>query len=335
MNIVYRILQVEDDIEFINTTKRNLEDRMKKIYMLPTVDQYEDYNDFIDNYIAKVDNKDFVEHDLILVDYTLDDDEKNATGMNVIDEIRKKEIYTDIIFYSSNYEKMREAIKKRLSDDRFIGGIYFCDKEILIPKVMNVINKNLKLSSNIRNIRGLIVDTTSKFDIIIKETIKLLYVNLKEDEKKRIINILDESLARAEEKIMKNFNKIKGNLDDKERLIGALESVEYVMNTADKYKVFDRIIKCVTEESISFSYEDYKENIIKVRNKIAHQYIYICEEYKRLIVTNKINYKCDKGCDSCIIEYDKKFINKMKELLYHYYLFFNNVKSKYLDENHS
>ena len=66
-----------------------------------------------------------------------------------------------------------------------------------------------------------------------------------------------------------------------------LDSVYYVMDNKDKFLVFQCIINAIYGEQYKFDLKNYEE-LISNRNKLAHQYIFICKEHKRLLIVNSI-----------------------------------------------
>lgn len=331
MNINFNILHVDDNKEFITGNEDVLIGLMEKIYLLPHIDRCYNYNMFIKDYIEKLDEFDFVKYDLVLVDYMLSDDIIN--GIDVIRKIRQSNVYTDIIFYSSNYQGMRERIKNELDDDEFIGGIYYCDREELSDKIMTLVNKNVKRAANISNIRGLIIDSTSNFDVISKDICKIMYDSLNDDSRKEVIKILNDSIKKAEKKAINNFDDINKIKDDKEKLNKALNSVYYVMENADRYRVFEYIINSVGKENVFSSDEYNNSNVIMHRNRIAHQYVTICKTYKKLLVTKSVeNNKnlCNENCTKCDVQYSYKDVDNIRESLYKYFVYFDKLKNELL-----
>lgn len=331
MNMNYNILHVDDSKEFIDGNGDVLNGLMEKVYLVPHIDSYYNYDTFIKEFIEKSDEFDFVKYDLVLVDYMLSDDE--VSGMDVIRKIRQKNIYTDIIFYSSNYDGMRENIKKELYDDEFVGGVYYCDRDELNDKVMDIVSKSMKKAANISNIRGLIIDATSNFDVISKDVCKIMYDSLDECSQKEVINILCERIEEAKQQASRNFEDINLITDDKKKLIKVLNSAFYVISNADKYKIFEYIINRAIKDR-NFSSDEYNKcNVISHRNKIAHQYIAICKKYKKLLVAKSVELNkelCNGDCEKCKVEYSYKDLEKIRESLFKYYGYFERLKKELL-----
>ncbi len=331
MNLSFNILHVDDNKEFINGTEDLLIGLMKNYYLLPHVDRCYSYDMFKKDFIDKIDEFDFVKYDLVLVDYMLSDSSIN--GMDVIREIRRNNIYTDIIFYSSSYAEMRKSIKDELSDDEFVGGVYYCDKEELNDKIMDIVNKNMKKAADITNIRGLIIDATSNFDVISKDICEIMFDSLNKDLQEEAINILNEGIEKAEKRVIDNFKRIKHIKDHKEKLIKTLNNVYYVMDNKDKYKVFEYIVNNAKSDN-DFSSDEYNNcNVIKHRNIIAHQYITICKNYKKLLVDKSVvgNKKlCNEDCSKCVVGYSYQDLIYIRESLFEYFSYFEKIKDELL-----
>lgn len=333
MSIKYNILFVDDTKDFIDATKPNIENNMAKMSVAVLFDQYSSYNDFLSGYVDVLSNEDFVKYDLVLVDYNLESGD--ITGINVINSIRSKDVYADIIFYSSNYNEMKNRIKKEFGDGNFLEGIYFCHRRDLISKVIQLVDKSLRKTSNAENIRGLMMDSTSNFDIVTRDVCKELYDELDDVKKNEVEKIIDNGINNAKRKIKKNFNDINKISDKKKKLYKVLDSVYYIMDNSDKYSVFKCIINAIYGQQYNFDLKNYEE-LISNRNKLAHQYIYLCKENRRLLIANStknIIEKCSGICRECKNKYSADDINGLRKSIYNYFLLFKQVEKEILGFN--
>ena len=331
MSLRYNILFVDDSNDFIDGTEPNIESNLAKISVAVSFDQYSSYDDFLFKYVNVLNNDDFVKYDLILVDYNLESG--NTTGINVIHSIRSKDVYTDIIFYSSNYNEMKNKINEEFGDGNFLEGIYFCDRKDLLNKVVKLVNKNLRKSSNAENIRGLMMDSTSNFDIIARDTCKKLYDKLDNNKREEVKQIIEAGIKDAKKKVDTNFKNIDKITDEKKKMYKVLDSVFYIMDNIDKYSIFQCIINAIYGEKYKFDLNSY-DKLISNRNKLAHRYISLCKENKRLLTANNtegIMEKCNEICKECVNEYSVDDINKLRDSVYFFYLLFKQIKDEILD----
>lgn len=105
------------------------------------------------------------EYDLILMDYEL----RGTMGNILIKKLRQFDIYTDVVFYSGNYNKMVKAlynIDEKGMNIEPVDGIYFSDRkrEELFPKLQKVVDKVVRRMQDIVNLRGVVLDNVSGFE---------------------------------------------------------------------------------------------------------------------------------------------------------------------------
>ena len=115
--------------------------------------------------------------DLFIIDYNLKND---VFGSDIIQEIRNdNDIYTDIIFYSSDAKSLVEAVKNSFDAYSIMD---FCDGVYVVPlgdefltKIQYVIIKIVKSWYNVHSIRGVLLSKASKFEHLVSEIISENY----------------------------------------------------------------------------------------------------------------------------------------------------------------
>ena len=115
--------------------------------------------------------------DLFVIDYNLKND---VFGSDIIQEIRNdNDIYTDIIFYSSDADSLINAIKNSFDASSIMD---FCDGVYVVPlgdefltKTQYVIAKIIKSWYNVHSIRGILLSKASKFEQMVSEIIAQNY----------------------------------------------------------------------------------------------------------------------------------------------------------------
>ena len=218
MDMSYKVLWIDDDEDYVESSKDFVSESAKKYFMNAEFEVFNEYDKFKEQKLSNFDAQSFDLYDLILVDYAL----SGTTGNRIIRELRDKKIYTDIIFYSSDIETMKNELKS----EEQLDGVFLIERENLFSMIEQIIQKNLKREYRISNIRGLIMDSTSEFDYICQETAIALFEKLDKDQQNSVVDKTREYVNDAATKSKRNFtdlNKKQG----KKFVENALRSVEY------------------------------------------------------------------------------------------------------------
>jgi hypothetical protein len=152
MKLEYRILWFEDVETSFNAKKRLVKRFIEKLgFVFP-----EPKNEINSE---NLNDLDFQRYDLIIADLNLANGEK---GSSILEAIREKGVYTEVVFYSSQGEAY---VRSELSKFQ-IDGAYCADRanEDFIDKVEKVIYTTIKKVQDLNNIRGLIMAETSDID---------------------------------------------------------------------------------------------------------------------------------------------------------------------------
>lgn len=250
MNIDFKVLWFEDDKDWYDS-------------ILPVVDNYlnEKGFNFIPSRYQSGENLEKIlkedDYDLVLVDYNL----PGELGDKLIERVRHFELYTDIIFYSQNGEdKVRSALAEKA-----VEGVFCADRsrDEFEEKVTNIIHSNIKKVLDLTNMRGIIVTKTSDLDLVmdsiiikkVQNSIDEIKNDLRKSAKEKAIDSLKDKLTKIE-----NID-LESEFGD---LVNKLESY-------NKWRMLLKICK-VDEDLKEFKdiVNDYNEEIIDVRNKMAH-----------------------------------------------------------------
>ena len=340
MNIEYRMLWIDDSIEFKNSLMEIIEEKFKENNMLPVINFYDNYKEYEAEQLDAFDIDTFNLYDQILVDYDLSMQDMN--GNKLIQHLRDRNIVTDIVFYSGNDEKMRDELKT----SRHLDGVFMCSKKDLVSTVIKVVKKNLRREYEISNIRGLIMDSTSDFDYTCRGIINTLFYNLTDAGKNMIVQKIENYITNAKTKSHDNFNNIEKK---REKLLEyvdtTINSVDYVMDNKDRYQVMIDIIKEYYEENGKDAQqlngeilqenfvETYHNNLIKHRNKLAHNKIFYGKCKKKLCITKKWPWNdCGEKHDECKNYYDIETCEQLRKKIYEYHKIFEDV-SKVILQN--
>lgn len=319
---VYKILWIDDAEDYVDSTKELVVQAIQNRFMDADIESYSDYDEFKSEKLENFDATSFDFYDLILMDFAL----SGTTGDAVIRELRSKEIYTDIVFYSSDKENMESSLKN--SDQ--LNGVFLADRANLLEIIGRVVQKNLKREYRISNIRGLIMDSTSEFDYICQSTTIALFEKLSSEQQDVIVRKAKEYVESAASKSGQNFEGLNKKVG-KSFIKNAIQSVEYVMDNKDRYALMGLIVKFFDDGPIAqedFS-QKYSDELIKPRNKLAHAKLVYGKCHQKLHpIKNRSIPSCDGKCDSCSNEYDMEKCESLRAAIYNYYKVFQNIEKK-------
>lgn len=154
MRIGYKIFWVEDDDSWFDGAKKLFEDTLEDWGFKLDVSRAKNF-EAVKTIIEEDGLQDF---DLLIVDLKLNNNEEEY-GNQVIGLIRDKEIYTDIIFYSSAIDRVHEIMKSNE-----LEGVYTSSRTNLETKFEKVAHTTIKKIQEVNTIRGLLMAETSNLD---------------------------------------------------------------------------------------------------------------------------------------------------------------------------
>lgn len=260
MKLKYRILWFDNEPDWVES----IEDDIREIV--------EDEYCFI--YDKELREKDepqasYNNYDLILMDLNLEDEK---TGDQLIQNIRNLDIYTDVLFYSADGISTIKEKAQTLG----LEGVYFSgrDKDVFIAKLRKVISSTINKVQDLNNIRGLVMAEVSELDILMENVIS----------KYLIVNGNNDKIKEFNKHIVTDVEKsIKNKLDGKDCTKQCShkwknKSVEEIIHLLDfdSSKKAQTINMIINNEHIGYVakkanfYEDYKVDIIDMRNNLAH-----------------------------------------------------------------
>lgn len=256
MKIDYKILWLDDKMDEILA-----DDYPEEIYTFLSEQGFEPYvitvkneNEFFDNL-----NDSF---DLILTDFHLNETTTSTrNGDEIIDEVRNKSIFTEIMFYSAQGDVADTIKKDRITffDTRkAIGNIHY---EKIVEKAITLIGLTIKKFQHVVVMRGMIMNETSSLDMQMLEIIKLAlkHKEIKFDElAPKIYDELND-LYISKNKFV-NECRVTGKFNN-------LTKDTFVFSADYKIKTLGQILSSLNVADFS---DEYKEEINLMRNKFAH-----------------------------------------------------------------
>lgn len=291
-----KILWVEDSRVFYDSAKGILIMYAEDNGISLDFEYVEDVEVFIEK-IEKETNR-FKAYDICFVDYNLS---QKILGNDLIKQLKRKELDSDILFYSSEYEpKIREDIREDLSS---YEGVYIANRENFEEKANYLITKNARNLTKLSNIRGFLMDQTSENDYIIKSYILRKFAELSTEQKEEISKFVLQIVRQSAERFKIKANSLVEQLDEKgiEDIKKFMRNMNDVVPLKLKYQIFEKMITFLGEVSFEeVTLEKYFEDIVKARNNLAHKKLDLCKMQRYIKYYDDIdqfeNRKCPKDC---------------------------------------
>lgn len=266
MNTVFKILWYEDTPTWYNMAKIKVEEILEQHYLIPDIIN-KDGDDFnISEFTGN-------EYDLILMDFALAD---GLTGDEIVMALRKSDILTDVLFYSSQEELMIETISKYTDNFPPLDGFYITkrDHNIFLSKVELLIEKIIKRSEDLVNLRGFVMDGTCDFEVRIQEILNFAWEKFNEEQKAIMNGYVFDKIKSNE----KRDNKTKEKVLKNNPIFPAANNDKHFFTNTDRLYLLSKAIKILQDEYGFIHKEEYdnfqksyEDNISKYRNPIGHK----------------------------------------------------------------
>ncbi len=290
MKLDYNILWFEDDNKSFNDKKIFIKSILDDFYLNFPEPRHE-----IDG--KNIDTIDYSKYDLIIADMNLAKQEK---AMSLLDKIRKQNIFTEVLFYSSDGEN---AVRKELANYN-IDGAYCSGRNIedFEFKAREVIQTIIKKTQDLVNLRGLVMSEVSELDSLMEDIIFKYYSTKTIDSKEwkkftsKIIKNAQDSLKK---RLLPKYEEVEKNGTIEKKALCSRDCIHIWYDTNDITEIlkdfeFDSSKKAHTIHEIikelgcsaDFSFSEYNDEIIIVRNDLAHSISEI-QDGKEVLVTKK------------------------------------------------
>lgn len=269
MNVVFKVLWFEDVMSWRPSSERKMKEIIEEHNLLLDITWKKGNEKDIEDELKK-------EYDLILMDFEL----SGTTGNILIRKLRQLEVYTDVLFYSGNFEKMIKTLynisKNNLSIDP-IDGVYFSDRkrEELYPKLQKLVDKIVRRMQDVVSLRGVVLDNVSGFENQMQNILVLAFNKFTNEQLKNLNNYAKTKLViPAKDEYIKKMEEIE---NDAQVLKAVVEAPDYLLDSYKKARLIGRIIKILVNEykvSLDSKYNKfadvYYNEIIKYRNALGH-----------------------------------------------------------------
>lgn len=263
MNCTFKILWFEDEPTWFKMQTLKINKLMDKYCLKADINRKngDDFN--LDELCGN-------EYDLILMDYKL---AAGNTGDAIISSIRAQNILTDILFYSSQYDDMLLAIKATFPP---IDGVYYANRklELFQPKIEKLIDKIVRRSEDLINLRGFVLDSSCDFEVRVKELLNIAWQKFTQPEQ----DILEDAVHNTIEYNLKRQSKSHKKIIDKEPAFPPAVNDKYFFSHSDRLYLLTIVINVLQAnydfqpkpEHLDFKVK-YEENISQYRNALGHR----------------------------------------------------------------
>ena len=217
------------------------------------------------------------------MDYCFDDENK---GIHFIEEIRAKDIYCNIIFYSAQGV---DELKKAITENNLNGTYVYYRQNILrdIDKIKRMITFDIMNNLDESTMRGITMAQVAEIDHLLLEIVK----NIPDDNK---WNTIEKNAKLARHKHCKKLIDKHDNDEKKSELLSKCQEVlsisdsdlkTAILNDPEKSsrvfttaarteflygnKIFNQLLENYDKNSLLL-FKKYKIDVIELRNKLAH-----------------------------------------------------------------
>lgn len=199
-------------------------------------------------------------YDLILTDYHLNETGENSRdGDKIIEEVRGQSVNTEIMFYSAQGDVADTIKKDRITfvDTRKISGTVHYEK--IIEKAKDLVSLTIKKFQQIVPMRGLLIQEASNLENDMLEII-IKYIGKKDSDS--VKNAIFDSLISFYGEKAKKSNEYK----EKNKIDKILKD-PLLISSSQRAVAIKQILE---DEGIENFIDDFKNEIIKMRNEFAH-----------------------------------------------------------------
>lgn len=324
MDIDYKILWFEDTDESYETLSRrtaryvnskNLRCQLKRIYGVSDFD---------------ISQYDLNSYEVLVVDLQLS---QGSKGYQIIEAIRASNYVNDILFYSSAGVSTLEKAMKEYK----LEGVFLSDRDhrMFMEKIKQLIDKSVRRSENIINIRGIVMNETSEFDSQMKDIILAVQSLMSMDEVDSIKKYISKDLLKKKvsdaSKLSEKFPdggdwEISDLLEENEfTSMMRARLVNKILGLNSNQQIQELISSCrevlpelFAAPSGKFQFaKAYEDNIIVFRNRLAHVKQLNAKNPVLIGTVNGTEYRCDS-----------RFCTMMRETLIRYGHWFNEIYDK-------
>ncbi|WP_444645259.1 hypothetical protein ACRQU7_08715 [Caproiciproducens sp. R1] len=244
-------------------------------------------------------------YEILVVDLRLSE---HSCGYDIIRAIREGNYVNDVLFYSAEGVQVLSAIMKEYG----LEGVFITDRnhKIFVPKIKQLIDKSIRRSENVINIRGIVMDETSEFDTQMCEIVNAVQPHMTKEEvlslKEYIANHLlknksDDTIAFATKYQNDGDWSISDVISENDfTSMMKAKLINHILNIKSNSFISTAVNSCHDDfpeifdnEKIKFV-SKYDDDILKFRNKLAHVKQLNAESPVYIGKVNGIDYRCNE-----------------------------------------
>lgn len=298
MKITYRILWFDNSPELLDSLSGDID------YLKNQIGSW----GFIPEVILVCTPDDFFRHtpfdevDLVVVDFDL---EEYGTGQDFIEQVRSKQVFTDVIFYSAQAaEELWEAVKLKK-----LEGIYVAHKDTIISRILGVCEHSMRKVMDVENMRGIVMAEVGDLDRLLEE----IFVTAMKDVP---VDKQTEIFSRFHAAANKQVTALQAALAS---FIQA-PSVEELFRLCDSDKRWSNYNRVKKHHQLLKEHEigDYAAEVLQPRNFLAHGVPQMQADGSLKFIHNNRSYNFDRAEGGVlrmkIIGYKQSFKTILKAL---------------------
>lgn len=300
MDINYKILWFEDTDESYETLSRRTERYVVKKNLRCEIERVYGTSDF------DITKYDLNSYEVLVVDLQLSHDSK---GYEIIDAIRAANYVNDVLFYSAAGVDTLDSVMKEYR----LEGVFLSerDNKLFMEKMQQLIDKSIRRSENVINIRGIVMDETSEFDSQMSDIIIIAQTMMTQDEITTIKKYISSKLLQPKAKEIADL-AAKYSADGDWAMSDLLAEHEFnsmmrarlvnkIVNMRGNPQISQAVGQCAdilpeafpTTNGNALFADAYDKNVIRFRNKLAHAKQLNARNPILIGIINGIEYKCD------------------------------------------
>lgn len=300
MDINYKILWFEDTDESYETLSRRTERYIVKKNLKCKIERVYGTSDF------DITKYDLNSYEILVVDLQLSHGSK---GYEVIEAIRAGNYVNDVLFYSAAGVDTLEGVMKKYR----LEGVFLSEREnsLFMEKMRQLIDKSVRRSENVINIRGIVMDETSEFDSQMSDIVTIANTMMSTSEitaikqyiSTKLLKKKSDEIASLAAKYAEGSDWAISDLLTEHEFTSMMRAklVNKIVNMRENAQIAKAVSECAdilpeafpTADGKSLFAEAYNKNVIVFRNKLAHVKQLNAQNPVLIGEINGVEYKCD------------------------------------------
>jgi hypothetical protein len=248
MKLDYHIIWIDDTPDWVQSIEPSLRRHFDELGFRLTIEHRtsgDDENLWIND----------PEADLFVIDFNL----PKQNGKELIDLIRKRDVFTEIVFYSQDSPRKKFEVAP--------DGVYFSSREDAEDRIKRVIELALKRESSISYVRGVVIAETIDLEVRLGE---LLIRSFGEKGDLFATRILEhDGLFDFGKKFAVLNGIVKDRLTEANK-IAQLTAQQAQLQGVAAAEVVKAVEKAATLKKLKEELNAFDNDVIKTRNMLAH-----------------------------------------------------------------